>query len=66
MLRQRIRELERQVTDLHANSAITHEPSTPSHLLRSASASDDQAPPEVPGVEHFTTDRESGEENKDE
>lgn len=57
MLRQRIRELgklrcalsirevltipERQVTELHANSAITHEPATPSHLLRSTSVSEE-------------------------
>jgi len=44
MLRQRIRELERQVTDLHANSAITHEPATPSHLLRSTSVSEQTLP----------------------
>lgn len=49
MLRQRIRELERQVSELHANSAITHEPATPSQLLRSESVSED-APPLVPGI----------------
>jgi len=41
MLRQRIRELERQVSELHANSSITHEPATPSRLLRSTSVSED-------------------------
>ncbi|KAK0123352.1 hypothetical protein ONS96_010345 [Cadophora gregata f. sp. sojae] len=46
MLRQRIRELERQVSELHTNSAITNEPATPSHLLRSQSVSE-EAPPEI-------------------
>ncbi|KAH8659129.1 hypothetical protein BGZ60DRAFT_414606 [Tricladium varicosporioides] len=59
MLRQRIRELERQVSELHANSAITHEPATPSHLLRSTSISEDQVPqlhaPRVPVHNHPTT-----------
>ncbi|KAF4625492.1 hypothetical protein G7Y89_g12675 [Cudoniella acicularis] len=53
MLRQRIRELERQVSELHANSAITHEPATPSHLLRSTSLSE-VAPPPVPGASSST------------
>ncbi|TVY49474.1 hypothetical protein LOCC1_G000595 [Lachnellula occidentalis] len=44
MLRQRIRELERHVAELHANSSITHEPITPSHLLRSTSVSEEQPP----------------------
>jgi len=44
MLRQRIRELERQVSELHVNSSITHEPVTPSHLLRSESVSEETAP----------------------
>ncbi|KAF8863264.1 hypothetical protein BDZ45DRAFT_584367 [Acephala macrosclerotiorum] len=44
MLRQRIRELERQVSELHVNSAITHEPATPSTLLRSESVSEESAP----------------------
>lgn len=43
MLRQRIRELERQVTDLHANSSLTHEPATPSRL-RSPSISEEPIP----------------------
>lgn len=34
---------ERQVTELHANSAITHEPATPSQLMRSTSVSEDRA-----------------------
>ncbi|TAQ91230.1 hypothetical protein B7494_g410 [Chlorociboria aeruginascens] len=45
MLRQRIRELERQVNDLHANSAITHEPATSSRLLRSTSVSEEEPAP---------------------
>jgi hypothetical protein len=45
MLRQRIRELERQVADLHANSSITHEPATPSQLLRSTSVSEEGSHP---------------------
>lgn len=42
MLRMRIRELERQVNELHTNSAITHEPATPSNLTRSQSVSEEQ------------------------
>lgn len=75
MLRQRIRELgalcylqfldkglmilERQVTELHANSAITHEPATPSRLLRSVSAS------EGPGIEVPATRLSESTEVKD-
>jgi len=44
MLRQRIRELERQVSELHVNSSITHEPATPSQLLRSESVSEEAGP----------------------
>jgi hypothetical protein len=40
---------ERQVSELHANSAITHEPATPSQLLRSESVSE-EAHPLVPGI----------------
>jgi len=47
MLRMRIRELERQVSELHANSSITHEPATPSNLTRSQSLSEEG--PVVPG-----------------
>ena len=35
--------VERQVSELHANSAITHEPATPSQLLRSTSVSEESA-----------------------
>lgn len=49
MLRQRIRELERQVSELHGHASITHEPATPSRLLRSTSVSEEEAPP-VPNV----------------
>ena len=35
--------VERQVTDLQANSAVTHEPATPSQLLRSTSLSEESA-----------------------
>ncbi|KAF2963314.1 hypothetical protein GQX73_g10253 [Xylaria multiplex] len=43
MLRHRIRELERQVGEAHANSSITREPVQPSHLTHSTSASEDDA-----------------------
>ena len=65
MLRQRIRELERQVNDLHANSAITHEPVTPSNLTRSTSVSEETAPLAA-SIEHFTSEhQESTEEVKE-
>lgn len=38
---------ERQVSELHVNSSITHEPATPSQLLRSESISE-QNPPSIP------------------
>jgi cell division septum initiation protein DivIVA len=41
MLRQRIRELERQISEMHVNSSITHEPATPSRLMRSESLSEE-------------------------
>ncbi|KAG9236187.1 hypothetical protein BJ875DRAFT_239152 [Amylocarpus encephaloides] len=44
MLKQRIRELERQVTDSHGPSPATHEPATPSQLLRTASVSESSTP----------------------
>jgi len=44
MLRQRIRELERQVNEFHANSSITREPVTASHLTSSTSASEEATP----------------------
>ena len=40
---------ERQVNELHSNSAITNEPATPSHLLRSQSVSEEE-PPQIPAV----------------
>ncbi|APA05525.1 hypothetical protein sscle_01g002950 [Sclerotinia sclerotiorum 1980 UF-70] len=51
MLRQRIRELERQVSELHANSSITHEPATASHLVSSTSVSEETAPIAAPADE---------------
>ena len=39
---------ERQVNELHSNSAITNEPATPSHLLRSQSVSEEE--PQIPAV----------------
>jgi len=48
MLRMRIRELERQVSELLGNSSITHEPATPSHLLRSQSVSEEAEQAETP------------------
>lgn len=38
---------ERQISELHANSAITHEPATSSNLSRSQSMSEEQ--PVIPG-----------------
>jgi hypothetical protein len=46
---QKLTAKERQVSELHANSAITHEPATPSQLLRSESVSE-EARPLVPGI----------------
>ncbi|KAK8028868.1 L-2-hydroxyglutarate oxidase LhgO [Apiospora marii] len=44
MLRHRIRELERQVSDSsHAHSSVTREPTHPSHLLHSTSISEDNS-----------------------
>jgi hypothetical protein len=33
-------DIERQISDLHTNSAITHEPVTPSNLTRAQSVSE--------------------------
>ncbi|GAW24617.1 hypothetical protein ANO14919_142080 [Xylariales sp. No.14919] len=41
MLRHRIRELERQISEAHANASITREPVQPSHLTHSTSVSED-------------------------
>ncbi|ORY62951.1 uncharacterized protein BCR38DRAFT_344918 [Pseudomassariella vexata] len=41
MLRHRIRELERQLSEAHANASVTREPAHPSHLLQSTSASEE-------------------------
>ncbi|GAP86283.1 putative FAD dependent oxidoreductase [Rosellinia necatrix] len=43
MLRHRMRELERQLSEAHANASITREPVQPSHLTHSTSVSDDDA-----------------------
>lgn len=43
MLRHRIRELERQLSEAHANASITREPVQPSHLTHATSASEDDA-----------------------
>lgn len=43
MLRHRMRELERQLSEAHANASITREPAQPSHLTQSTSASEDDA-----------------------
>jgi len=43
---------ERQVTDLTANSSITREPATPSHLTRGVAVSEETAPAGItPGAE---------------
>ncbi|CZT08216.1 uncharacterized protein RAG0_13364 [Rhynchosporium agropyri] len=49
MLRQRIRELERQASELNTNSSVTHEPAIASHLLRSQSVSD-EGPHQIPAT----------------
>jgi hypothetical protein len=54
---------ERQVSELHANSSITHEPVTPSHLLRSQSVSEMTAPA-ISGV--ISTSGAAGEPPKEE
>ncbi|KAH8197184.1 hypothetical protein TruAng_008638 [Truncatella angustata] len=43
MLRHRIRELERQLTDAQTASSVTREPAQPSHLLQSQSVSEDES-----------------------
>ncbi|KAI0903625.1 hypothetical protein F4823DRAFT_568512 [Ustulina deusta] len=43
MLRHRIRELERQISEAHANVSITREPVQPSHLTHSTSVSEEDA-----------------------
>lgn len=43
--------LERQVSELHANSNITHEPATGSHLVSSTSVSEEAAPLVAPADE---------------
>ncbi|KAI1327178.1 hypothetical protein F5Y16DRAFT_399734 [Xylariaceae sp. FL0255] len=41
MLRHRIRELERQLSEAHASASITREPVNPSHLVQTSSTSED-------------------------
>ena len=43
--------LERQVGELHANSSITHEPATASHLVSSTSVSEEATPLAEPAAE---------------
>lgn len=48
MLRHRIRELERQLSEAHANASVTREPTQPSHLTHSSSVmEDDVAEPDL-------------------
>ena len=42
MLRHRIRELERQLSELNVNPSVSHEPATPSHLLTSQSVAEEE------------------------
>lgn len=62
MLRMRIRELERQVNEFNANSAITHEPATPSGLIRSRSITEEENEGRPVGLTSVT----GGEPSKDE
>ncbi|KAK3904071.1 hypothetical protein C8A05DRAFT_14034 [Staphylotrichum tortipilum] len=51
MLRHRIRELERQLSELHGtNASLTHEPSHSSHLHRSVSVSEDDSAKPTPAA----------------
>ncbi|KAI2629362.1 hypothetical protein GGS21DRAFT_525841 [Xylaria nigripes] len=50
MLRRRIRELECQLSEAHANASITREPVQPSHLTHSTSVSEDSAAEAPAGV----------------
>lgn len=61
MLRQRIRELERQVSELNANSASSHEPAVASHLLRSTSVSEEPTVPVPVAVEASSSEEMKGE-----
>ncbi|KAI1845820.1 hypothetical protein JX265_000001 [Neoarthrinium moseri] len=52
MLRHRIRELERQLSEAHASSSVTREPAHPSHLLQSQSVSEEGGSENIaPGTE---------------
>jgi len=61
MLRHRIRDLEKQLSDLHVHSNITHEPPNPSNLLTSQSAASEEAVttsnPRTSESQATTTDR---------
>ncbi|KAJ8119023.1 hypothetical protein ONZ43_g3876 [Nemania bipapillata] len=63
MLRHRIRELERQLSEAHANASITREPVQPSHLTHSTSVSEDDA---VETASVATSQLAVGSETKDE
>lgn len=58
MLRMRIRELERQVNEFNANSAITHEPATPSNLASSRSRSISEEVEGRPSTVHEDTNKD--------
>lgn len=58
MLRLRIRELERQVNEFNENSAITHEPATPSNLASSQARSISEEVEGIPSPVHQGTAKE--------
>ncbi|KAI1432795.1 hypothetical protein GGR50DRAFT_672160 [Xylaria sp. CBS 124048] len=62
MLRHRIRELERQLSEAHTNASITREPVQPSHLTHSTSVSED----DHVAVSPLTTQLATTSETKDE
>lgn len=47
MLRHRMRELERQLSETHVNASVTREPAQPSHLTHSTSVSEDGVEPDL-------------------
>ncbi|KAL2061620.1 hypothetical protein VTL71DRAFT_6997 [Oculimacula yallundae] len=65
MLRQRIRELERQVSEFNSNSVLTHEPAIASHLLRSQSVSEED-PPQLSAIATSVPAVAAGTEDKNE
>ncbi|KAI0544485.1 hypothetical protein F4679DRAFT_589476 [Xylaria curta] len=63
MLRLRLRELERQLSEAHANATITREPAQPSHLTQSTSVSEgDTAEPSSTATSQHVASSEAKDE----